>query len=197
MTGRSQDDQGVRHGLSTPWQPRQPVRVPVAAHMGGGKSFIRDEDHHRLRVSLQCTGEHQLVPTPSARPLMQEQYCPNPSPAMTECSQPPSVQSTTCSAVEEEEETYSTTAPVVTLPNSMESEQAVKVYADLCSSMNGQELCVGFQLPVYGKQAPKHQAKFVEVDTNGLKLDRGHLCVPFRVPFPCKSLCCVFYRCGL
>lgn len=190
MTGRNPDNQGLRHGLNPLWQPSW---VPAAAHVGGGKPFISDEDHHHLRESLQCTGVHQFVPTPGAHTPMQEQYNPNPSPAMTECSQPPSVQSTTCSAVEEEE-TYSTRAPVVALPNSKDSKHAVEVYAALCSSLNRQELCVGFQLPVYGKQAPK-QVKFIEVDTK--KLDCGQLCISFHVPFPCKSLCCAFGHCGL
>ena len=197
MAGRSQGNPGLRHGVNTLWQPSL---VPVAAHVGGGNPFVRDEDHHHLRMSHPCTGGHPFVPSKVARPLVQEQYNPTPSPATTEYSQPQSVQSSTYSAVEEEEDTYSTIAPVVALPNSKDSELAVKVYIDICSSSNRRELCVGHELPVYGKQAAKHRAKFVEVETNGLKVEHGQLCVPFRVPFPCTSvhvLCLVLLWCVL
>lgn len=192
----SQDNQGVRHGLNAPWQPGL---VPVAAHVNAAEVSFRhhNEDQLQLKESLQCTGDQQDTPALGAHAVVQDQSGPSPCPSMY--SQPPSVQSTTCSTMEEEEEGSTSRAlQEQVLPNSEESRRAVELYRRLCTTMNNQdsgEFCFGHKLPIYGKQAAKRRAQFVqfvEVDTDRLKggVIPGQVCVPLPVPLQCEFECC-------
>lgn len=172
MTGSSHGNPGFRHGLPT-------TNMSYSASWQPGPAPVGRYAHN---FSIVSSGEDANEDQHEVKESLQCTGDQQVAMVTSECSQPQPVQSTTSSSVEE---TSTTKGALVTL--SRESKQALKLYVNLCNSFNKEELCIG---------QGKSRAKFAEVKTNELKIQKGQLYVPLHVLFPCEFKCCTFCICG-